>query len=236
MTALRMKDVVEQTGTSREAIRFYINEGLLPEPRKTSRNMAWYSPEHVERIRYIKALQEEHFLPLKAIRAVLNGDGAEFTSHQQHQFEVLRTRLRAEHRDDRALPVDDVIAKFQLTAEDREAASALGFLDAHDQIGPDGVELLRLWSGLREQGLTLARGFSAADVQIVQDAVDVLFAHELKLFTERLGDMSDEEIEHIQDRIIPGVNRAFALLHERKLRQFLEQLQLNNNGVNGDDK
>ena len=30
------------------------------------------------------------------------------------------------------------------------------------------------------------------------------------------------------DRIIPNINRAFALLHERKLRQFLEQIAAQN--------
>ena len=33
---------------------------------RTSRNMAWYPPEYVERIRLIKRLQEERFLPLAA--------------------------------------------------------------------------------------------------------------------------------------------------------------------------
>jgi hypothetical protein len=30
-----------------------------------ARNMAWYPPEYVERIRLIKRLQEERFLPLR---------------------------------------------------------------------------------------------------------------------------------------------------------------------------
>src|SRR5262249_56302670 len=52
-------------------IKHYLREGLLPEPVKTSRNMAYYSPEFVDRIKLIKQLQEERFMPLRAIKSVL---------------------------------------------------------------------------------------------------------------------------------------------------------------------
>ena len=41
---------------------------------RTSRNMAWYPPEFVDRIRLIKRLQEERFMPLRAIRDVIEED------------------------------------------------------------------------------------------------------------------------------------------------------------------
>ncbi len=54
-------------------IKHYLREGLLPEPVKTSRNMAYYPPEFVDRIRLIKRLQEERFMPLKAIKGGARG-------------------------------------------------------------------------------------------------------------------------------------------------------------------
>ena len=62
----RMKDLCESSGLPRQAIHFYIQQGLLPPGRKTGRNMAWYTDEHIERLRLIKKLQHEQFLPLKA--------------------------------------------------------------------------------------------------------------------------------------------------------------------------
>ena len=41
---------------------------------RTSRNMAYYPPEFVERIRLIKRLQEERFMPLRVIKDVLDDD------------------------------------------------------------------------------------------------------------------------------------------------------------------
>ena len=49
-------------------VRHYLREGLLPEPVKTSRNMAYYPPEFADRIRLIKQLQEDRFMPLRVIR------------------------------------------------------------------------------------------------------------------------------------------------------------------------
>ena len=69
-----MKELAEASGVSAGTIKHYLREGLLPEPVKTSRNMAYYPPEFVERIKLIKQLQEERFMPLKHIKAVLDED------------------------------------------------------------------------------------------------------------------------------------------------------------------
>ena len=63
---LKMRELAEASGVSAGTIKHYLREGLLPEPVRTSRNMAYYPPEFVERIRLIKQLQEERFMPLKA--------------------------------------------------------------------------------------------------------------------------------------------------------------------------
>ena len=71
-----MRELAEAAGVSAGTIKHYLREGLLPEPVKTSRNMAWYPREFVERVKLIKQLQEERFLPLKVIREVLEqGEG-----------------------------------------------------------------------------------------------------------------------------------------------------------------
>ena len=66
-----MSELAEASGVSAGTIKHYLREGLLPDPVKTSRNMAYYPPEFVERIALIKRLQEDRFMPLKAIRRVL---------------------------------------------------------------------------------------------------------------------------------------------------------------------
>jgi DNA-binding transcriptional MerR regulator len=56
---------------SKETVHFYIREGLLPKPLKKGRNIAEYDDSYVERIRFIKELQDRHFLPLAVIKNIL---------------------------------------------------------------------------------------------------------------------------------------------------------------------
>ena len=69
-----MSELAEASGVSSGTIKHYLREGLLPEPVKTSRNMAYYPADFVDRIRLIKQLQEERFMPLKVIKGMLDED------------------------------------------------------------------------------------------------------------------------------------------------------------------
>ena len=74
---LKMKQLSEASGVSAGTIKHYLREGLLgdgDEVVKTSRNMAYYPPEFVERIKLIKQLQEERYMPLAVIKSMLDSE------------------------------------------------------------------------------------------------------------------------------------------------------------------
>lgn len=68
---LRMKELVEATGVSKSTILHYVNEGLLPRPEKTAANMAYYDPACIERVAFIRQMQQRHRLSLQVIRTLL---------------------------------------------------------------------------------------------------------------------------------------------------------------------
>ena len=70
-----MRELAEAAGVSAGTIKHYLREGLLPEPIRTSRNMAYYPRKFVDRVKLIKQLQEERFLPLKVIKEILEDSG-----------------------------------------------------------------------------------------------------------------------------------------------------------------
>src|SRR5881398_1556267 len=74
---LKISELSERSGVPVATIHHYLREGLLPEPVKTSRNMSYYPPSFVERIRLIKQLQEERFMPLKLIRELFAREDAD---------------------------------------------------------------------------------------------------------------------------------------------------------------
>ena len=74
---LRMNHLVDATGVPKSTILYYLRQGLLPEPYKSSPNMAYYDPVCVEIIRFIQYMQKKHRLSLNEIRELLEKGGPE---------------------------------------------------------------------------------------------------------------------------------------------------------------
>ena len=68
---MKIRELVKHSKVSKETIHYYIREGLLPKPRKCGRNVAEYDNGFVERIRFIKDLQDRYFFPLAVIKNIL---------------------------------------------------------------------------------------------------------------------------------------------------------------------
>ncbi len=68
---MRIAELARRSGTTKETIHFYLREGLLRRPKKTSRNMAYYDETHVEQLKLIKRLRTESYLPLTVIKQVM---------------------------------------------------------------------------------------------------------------------------------------------------------------------
>ena len=114
---LKISELAERSGVPVATVRHYLREGLLPEPVKTSRNMAYYPPEFVERIRVIKQLQEERFMPLRLIRDLLE--------REDEEPERLRAMIELEDRilelalggERQRVPADEVRERYELPKE-----------------------------------------------------------------------------------------------------------------------
>jgi len=72
-------ELSKRTHVSTQTIHYYIKEGLLPKPIKTSKTWAYYTNDHVERINIIKSLKERYFFPLRVIKGILE----EVPSHKK---------------------------------------------------------------------------------------------------------------------------------------------------------
>src|SRR5687768_4235508 len=162
MAELRMRDVTKRTGLSRQAIHFYVEEGLVPPPQKTGATMGYYSEAHVERILLVKKLQEEHFLPLKAIRAMLDDKHGGFTRAQQHVLREVKARLpasttRAPEGDVALAPLLEKTKLSRRDITDLERAGAIEIV--RGKVSADHAWLIELWSDVRAAGFTRELGF-----------------------------------------------------------------------------
>ena len=69
---LKISQLARRAGVTVPTVKHYVREGLLPRPVKTSRNMAYYSEESIDRIRLVKKIQKERYLPLAVIKRLLD--------------------------------------------------------------------------------------------------------------------------------------------------------------------
>jgi DNA-binding transcriptional MerR regulator len=68
---LKISELAKLADVSIPTIKHYLKEGLLPRPFKTGRTMSYYDPECVKRLRLIRRLQSEKFLPLGVIKGII---------------------------------------------------------------------------------------------------------------------------------------------------------------------
>ncbi len=160
---LKMAELAERSGVSPATIKHYLREGLLGEEGivRTSRNMAWYAPELVDRLRLIKQLQEERYMPLKVIREVL-GAGER----------VPRAEIEA-----------------RLPAEVLDRLADIGVLSPDERgYGPDDVRIIAAIVRFRAGGYDERLGFTVYDTLRYVQALEPLVAEEVAVLRERLAD------------------------------------------------
>jgi len=226
----RMKDLCEATGLDRQTIHFYISKGLVPEGKKTGRNMAYYSEQHLDRLRLVRQLQHERFLPLKAIRALLDGETDAFTKEQQGLLRDLKVRLApvvgAPSQPVEGIDVGPLLAVHQTRLDELETLAEMGLCtlerrDGTTKIAPADTWVIETWGALRAAGLSEELGFQASDLKVHEAAISQLFGHETELLLSRLGHLPAEQIATIIARALPAIHTLFVRYHLAKARMLL---------------
>ena len=87
---MKIGELIKRTGVSKQTIHYYMQSGLLPKARKLGPNVSDYHQGHVDRIKLIKDLQENYFLPLSVIRKLLK-------KYRQDPGSRTLLRVRAEY-------------------------------------------------------------------------------------------------------------------------------------------
>lgn len=198
---LRMGELAEASGVPVPTIKHYLREGLLPEPVKTSRNMAYYPPEFVDRIKLIKRLQEERYLPLKAIKDVLDG------------MERSRTSA-AEVRKRYGVPKEvlDRLAELEVLTPNSRGYS------------PSDVTIIEAISRFRAGGYDEQIGFTVYDTLRYKSALEELVRQEVDVVMERLaGEVPPERVVEMLEAGAQPLKDLIAALHTKLMVAELER-------------
>jgi DNA-binding transcriptional MerR regulator len=219
---LRMGELAEASGVPAPTIKHYLREGLLPEPVKTSRNMAYYPPEFVDRIRLIKRLQEERFMPLKAIRGMLDEDPERATALLELEDRILDRALVGERARTGAA---EVRKRYGVPKEVLDRLAELEILTPNSRgYSPSDVTIIEAISRFRAGGYDEQIGFTVYDTLRYKTALEGLVREEIDMVMNRLaGEVSPERVVEMLEVGAEPLRDLIAALHTKLMVAELER-------------
>ena len=217
-----MGELAEASGVPAPTIKHYLREGLLPEPVKTSRNMAYYPPEFVDRIKLIKRLQEERFMPLKAIKSVLDEDPERAGALLELEDRILDRALAGERARTSAAEVRE---RYGVPKEVLDRLAELEILTPNSRgYSPSDVTIIEAISRFRAGGYDEQIGFTVYDTLRYKSALEELVRQEVDMVMNRLaGEVPPERVVEMLEAGAQPLQDLIAALHTKLMVAELER-------------
>jgi DNA-binding transcriptional MerR regulator len=219
---LKMSELAEQSGVSAGTIKHYLREGLLPEPVRTSRNMAYYPPEFVERIRLIKRLQEDRFMPLRLIKGVIDEDPGRAHALIELEDRILQRAAAAQEqgRVSRA----EVRRRYEVPDNVLERLEDLQILSPNSRgYDADEVKIIEAISRFRAGGYDERIGFTVYDAVRYREALQPLVEEEVGVLLERL--VGEVDVDRAEEIIAAGTEPLRELVGAIHSKLLLDELR-----------
>ncbi len=226
---MKMQDLERATGVGRETIRFYIREGLLPQPERPSRNVAWYDESFVERVALIKELQQKRFLPLQVIKAIVGND-AEPSRDEVKALIELDGRLFPAVEGGTEMPHERLAEVARRTglkgAEIRQLADTglveIETRDGDQWLDDTGIRIAEVWGKVRQAGYTTELGFVPENMRLYVDMVRWLAREELRIFSHAVAGRVDVETSvQMAESGIDLINQIIALFRKATILRYI---------------
>jgi DNA-binding transcriptional MerR regulator len=219
---LKMSELADASGVSAGTIKHYLREGLLPEPVRTSRNMAYYPPDFVERIRLIKQLQEERYMPLHAIRDVLEDDPDRARALVELEDRILDRALSG---DESRASAAEVSRRYEMPREALDRMVEIGLLSPNTRgFSPRDVQVVEAISRFRAGGYDEQIGFTVYDTLRYKRAMELLVADEVSVVLERLaGELEPDRVVDLLEAGVEPLRDFIAALHSKLLVEELQR-------------
>jgi DNA-binding transcriptional MerR regulator len=227
-----MSELSQRTGVSAGTIRYYLREGLLGEGAdivRTSRNMAYYPLDYVERIKLIKRLQHQRFMPLRVIRDALEEDPGRVSALIELEDRILERVLASEETSGR-VPVREAAERYRVPRNVLERLAEIGVLTptraGYDE---DDVKIIEAIASFRAGGYEEALGFTVYETLRYREALEPLVVEEVSLLLERLA-RGEVDIERALQMVEAGAEPLRALIGAMHSKLLLAELRRQRGG------
>jgi DNA-binding transcriptional MerR regulator len=227
----RMRDLERLTGVGRETIRYYIREGLLPEPERPRRNTAWYDGAFVERLRLIRELQQKRFLPLHVIKAIVAGDAPPPRDEVRTLLELDGKLFPAVENVPSPPPetLSAVAKRTGLSAMEIRSIADVGAITLRTEGGKQWLDetslrIVEMWARIRRAGYGEELGFTPANLRLYVELVGWLAREELRLFARGVtGKVDTERSARMAEEGITAVGLMLAEMRKATLLRFIAE-------------
>jgi DNA-binding transcriptional MerR regulator len=223
---LKMSELAERSGVSAGTIKHYLREGLLgggEDIMRTSRNMAYYPPEFVDRLRLIKRLQEQRFMPLKAIRRVLAEEDPERLERLvELEDRIIDRAVRARETD--RVTRSEVARRYGVPDNVLDRLEELGVLTPTSRgYDADDVQIIAAISRFRSGGYDEQLGFTVYDTLRYREALGPLVEEEVRVLLDRLA--GEVEVDRAAEIIASGAEPLRELIGAMHSKLLLAELR-----------
>ncbi|MCW3068947.1 MAG: transcriptional regulator, MerR family [Solirubrobacterales bacterium] len=223
---LKMSELAERSGVSPGTIRYYLREGLLGgglDIVRTSRNMAYYPAEYVERIALIKRLQEERFMPLRVIRGALEEDPGRVRALIELEDRILERALASAEEGSR-LSRKAVQERYGMPRNVLERLAQIGVLTPTQRgYDKDDVKIIEAIASFRAGGYDEALGFTVYDTLRYREALEPLVREEVQALVGRLA--GEVEVERAMEIVAAGTEPLRELIGAMHSKLLLAELR-----------
>jgi DNA-binding transcriptional MerR regulator len=176
---LKIGEIAKKSGVPPSTIRYYVRQGLLPEPDKVNKSMAYYDERCIENILAIRHLQERKYFPLSVIKNILR-------------------RMDQGLSLDEAEAIEDAVFGAQPETPDNVMDKAQ-FLEASGLTNDELLTALKIGlmiPYLQEKGRTL---YNQEDVRFAREVLKKIISfgqdlHELSFYVELGKQIVDHEM------------------------------------------
>jgi DNA-binding transcriptional MerR regulator len=237
---VKMSELAKRSGVPGPTIKHYIREGLLPGPEvRTSKNMAYYDARIASRIRVIKELQADRFLPLRVIAELLEPAPSDRIKADREAAQRKALQSVAPVVEDRGTAMggtqrrkrSEVQKLFGVSRAELDSLEKAGVLELRGEgetAGYSGIdlELLDILGDVHRLGLesvfpiSVAEPYMAAVKKLAELEIDV-FRHRvlstgvppnLPEVARQAVELGERLIVALRAKVLPGMLQALGVL------------------------
>jgi DNA-binding transcriptional MerR regulator len=225
---LRMSELSRRSGVSSGTIKHYLREGVLGPGDgivRTSRNMAYYPPDFVERLALVKRLQEDRFMPLRVIRGVMEQGPERARALIELEDRILERAAAATERTTSRVSAAEIARRYAVPRNVLDRLAEIGVLTPTSRgYDADDVLIIEAISRFRAGGYDEALGFTVYDTLRYQEVLGALVRDEVRTLLDRLA-AGDVEVERAAGIIASGAEPMRELIGAVHSKLLLAELR-----------